>query len=234
MRRTSAERISLDLYREEVTADYQQRGMRSTLPILCQELYFRYCMESTEETFERFYHSTMPVFLSYAVERCQEKGPGADPQEIVTRLYGILVTHAVNRRRVPFRSLFSWCFGVISNLIQEEQRFHGKIPPGAEGMERCLGGENPLEAMICAEDQDRRDQDLEQLLRLIEEPNSLLTNRERSVMSCFYCRNLTLKTIAVNLGIKREHVGVILFRARKRLIDHFQKKDRSSGHIRLN
>ncbi|MBU0756007.1 MAG: sigma-70 family RNA polymerase sigma factor, partial [Planctomycetes bacterium] len=222
MRRYVRDGSSLSIYRKRLTLLGRWEGFPSTLPILCQELYYRYCMEYTEEAFERFYHSTMPVFFSYAVERCQEGENRTDPLEIVIRLYGVLVSHAMNRRRVPFRALFSWCFGVINNLIQEEQRFRKKLPSGSEGLERCESGEDPLEAMISAEEIEKRDQSFRELLGFIEQPNRLLTKRERSVMEMFYCRDLPLKEISRKLSIKRDHVGVILFRARRRLISYFQ------------
>ncbi len=89
-------------------------------PLLCQEFYYRYCVDAREEIFQRFYDSTYLIFQSYAAEKCAAAGNGLDPKEIVARLYVALVLHACGGRRLPIRALLSWCFGTILNLIREE------------------------------------------------------------------------------------------------------------------
>ena len=102
---------------EEVRFSALGHGRAKGLPMLCQELFLRYCLDLTEDTFQDFYHSTFPVFLSFAMERCAlVKGMDLDPEEVVNRLYGILVAHAAGcRDRVPIKVLLSWCFGTVSN-----------------------------------------------------------------------------------------------------------------------
>lgn len=199
--------------------------------MLCQELYFRYCMDFSESTFERFYRSTIPVFFSFAVERCNEAENPIDPQEVVNRLYGILVSHAMDRQRIPIRVLFSWCFGVISNLVREEQRFSKRQHCCLEELEYRPGGTDPLDQMISTEETNRKQSAYKGILHLIERPNSLLPDRERRVMALFYCQGLTLKKIAQKLDITPEHAGVILFRARKRLANHFRRTVWNNPHI---
>ncbi|MHC4944167.1 MAG: RNA polymerase sigma factor [Planctomycetota bacterium] len=197
--------------------------------MLCQELFYQYCMDFSDESFERFYYLTIPVFLSFAAERCQEMGNQADPQEVVNRLYGILVSHASHHRRIPIRVLFSWCFGVITNLIREEHRLRERKFRRLEACADRVGGMNPLESIIRSEETRARQAVYRGILHLIKQPNAVLVERERRVMALFYFGGMAIKGIAALLDITPEHTGVILFRARRRLAEHFQGRAGTEG-----
>ena len=185
--------------------------------MLCQELYYRYCLEATDEAFQRFYDSTATVFLSFAAEKCQAAGNPVEAQDVVNRLYGILVSHAVGIRRVPIRALFSWCFGVISNMIKEEQRIRGKDPLHLEGLEEHGGGIDPLEKMIVAEETGEKEALYTRVMKMISTPNGVLSERQRRAMEMFYCEGTTLRGIARHLKVSVPHSAVLLFRARRKI-----------------
>lgn len=191
---------------------------KSDLPLLCQELFYRYCIEANEELFESFYRSTYPVFLGFATEKCSVNGHALDPREIVNRLYGVLVIHASSRRRsVPIRSLLSWCFGAISNLIKEEVRFRSRELPELNRINPPIWKESPLDSVIQDEDLQRRKRLYQDVLKLIHMRNNLLSDREREILHRYYCRNQSLRDVAARMKIRSEHAGVVLFRARRRI-----------------
>jgi RNA polymerase sigma factor (sigma-70 family) len=195
---------------------------RKRLPMLCQELFLKYCVDYTEEAFEKFYYSTVPVFLSFAMEKCQAAGNLVEPQDVVNRLYGILVTHASGRHRVPIKALFSWCFGVICNLIKEEQRFRARNHFSLNDFDDNCVGKNPLDLLISKEELDERSALYEKIMQLISNPNPILTDRERYVLDLFYCKGQPLRNIAVKLKITVSHTAVILYRSRQRIAVSFR------------
>jgi RNA polymerase sigma factor (sigma-70 family) len=220
---------SLLIEKDGVTGAYPRRPFQERLPLLCQELFHQYCLDSSDESFERFYYLTIPVFLSFTAERCQEMGIQTDPREVVNRLYGILVSHASHHRRIPIRVLFSWCFGVITNLIREEQRHRGRRFQRLEACVDRAGGMNPLDSIIHSEEKRTRQAVYRKILQRIKRPNNLLVERERRVLGLYYFDGLIIKEIAVRLGLTPEHTGVILFRARRRLAEHFRDRIRAGG-----
>lgn len=196
---------------------WKNKRPSSLFPNLCQELYYKYCRTFTNESFDEFYNSTFPVFISFAVEKINGTRLNIEPQEIVNRLYGILVAHASNRKRVPIKVLLSWCFGVICNLIREEQRSQGRLAQVYHRPELEREVLDPLLIIMNTEESQRRKKLYDKVLRLIENPNDILTDRERNVMNLFYCKGLKLKDISEALSTSPENVAVILFRSRKRI-----------------
>jgi RNA polymerase sigma factor (sigma-70 family) len=193
-------------------------GFQKKLPSLCQELFYRYCLDFSEESFDRFYRSTFQVFLSFAGERCAAMSCDLDPNEIVNRLYGILVAHATNpKKRLPIRALLSWCFGAINNLIKEERRFRYREAQAGHSLDHFVEMRSPLDQMILCEEKERKKILYDEILKLITVQNSFLTERERKIMKMFYCDGLSLRRIAIIWELKVKHVAVILFRTRRRI-----------------
>lgn len=197
-------------------------------PLLYQELFRKYCMELSEESFERFYHATYSFFLGFAAEKCTVAGMNLDPDDVVNRLYGILVSHASGRRKgVPFKSLFSWCFGTITNIVKEEIRRQNRALLGLGKMKKHPEDRHsPLNRMIQKEDQKRFNTLYNNVLRLIQSDDTYLSEREKQVMRLFYCETKSLRSIAQELGLKVENTAVILFRSRRRISRYFSAKHR--------
>jgi len=212
---------------EEVRFSALGHGRAKGLPMLCQELFLRYCLDLTEDTFQDFYHSTFPVFLSFAMERCAlVKGMDLDPEEVVNRLYGILVAHAAGcRDRVPIKVLLSWCFGTINNIIKEELRFRSRIRQAPGISEPLVENRNALDMIIHKEDKENRRDLYNRVMSLIATTGNSLMEREKTVMRMFYSEGLLLRDIASRLGIRVEHAAVILFRARRRIARRIRQED---------
>jgi len=215
----------LILSKERLIAAYDAGKMHERLPLLCQDLYFKYCNSFNNEMFELFYYSTLPVFYSFAIEKCHEYSCRTDPKEIVNRLYGILISHAAAKHRVPIRVLFSWCFGVLTNLVREERRLQTKNLLNYKDvlMEMRDEANDPLKSMINQEEMENKRRQYLKILKLLSAPNAVLTERERKIMAAFYCRAKPLKTIALEQNITPEHAGVVLYRARRRLASFFRR-----------
>jgi RNA polymerase sigma factor (sigma-70 family) len=201
---------------------------QSGLPVFCQELFFRFCMDFRNETFEPFYYSTVQMFLSFANavqmflsfanERCYAYGKRwVDPREIVNRLYGVLIAHASGNRRFPFKAMLSWCFGVINNMIKEEIRRCAKSPLPMKCAESQEGGKDPLDHLLQKEETKHMQDLYNRVMEFLTSSNAVLSERDRKVMHLFYCEGQSLKKIAKIQKIRMEHVAVILFRSRKRI-----------------
>ena len=217
-------------WNEEETG-LRNRWIDNKLPLLCRDLYTRYCIDFSEEAFERFYRATLHIFQVFTTEKCAALEIDLDPSEIVNRLYGLLVAHASLRRTLPIRSLLSWCFGTICNMIKEERRLRSRKHVPLSRVQNRPGGRTPLDQVIHREESVKRDLAYERILKLILTRNMVLPDRERKVMAQFYLEGLSLRRIASYSGITAEHAAVILFRARRRIALHIRIKGLSvSAH----
>ena len=207
----------------EEEAGLRNRWNDNKLPLLCRDLFTRYCIDFSEEAFERFYRSTLQIFQVFTTEKCAALGADLDPNEIVNRLYGLLVAHASLRRHLPIRSLLSWCFGTICNMIKEERRHRSRKHVPLSRVQNRPGGRSPLDQVIHREESAKRGLVYKMILNLILTRNPVLSDRERKVMAQFYFEGLSLRRIASNSGINAEHAAVILFRARRRIALLFGK-----------
>lgn len=190
--------------------------------ILFQELYYKYCMEYSEESFEEFYHSTFGFFLSFTRDRLSiHKGSALDPHEIVNRLYGVLVAHAYKKRKPIIKAILSWSFGVICNLIREEIREEKKWTSVEEGAVRDTATQTPLNQLLKSEEKEAHKGFCIKIIELIKQKNQLLSWRDRRVMEMFYLKRQKLKIISKELNLKVSHAAVILYRSRKKIERNF-------------
>jgi len=196
----------------------------NNLPLLCQELYYKYCMDFREDSFGVFYRSTVNMFLSVAAEKCLKDGKGrVDPREIVNRLYGLLVLHASRKGPAPFRAILSWCFGAISNMVKEEYRKLLKQAVLSRRIESSGCSPSPLDKLLQKEEKKKRLRLYYKIIELINSNNSIISERDRRVMELFYCESQSLRAISDIINIKIEHAAVILCRARKRIANHLKR-----------
>lgn len=199
------------------------------LPLRCQELYFAYLMNASSDAFERFYEETKDLFYSYAVERCAAAGGDVDPQEVVNRLYGTLVTYAANHRRIPVRALLSWCLGTLANLVHAEKRAKVRPTLPVDALGDRASACDPLDQLIEAEERGARRRLYDRIMDLVHRPNPLLSARERKILHLFYCEGRSIRSVAAACRVRPDHVAVLLHRARRKIAARFRRKERPEG-----
>ena len=187
----------------------------------CRELYLNYLADSREASFDRFYRATAPVFISYTRDRAGSACRGRiDPWDVVNRLYGLLVHRAERGEGLPARSLLSWCFGVLNNLVREEYRRKARFPAPLGDIEKTCRAEGPLERMLSDEERERREALVRRILHCLSNERVLLSPRDQRAMELYYRRGLPLRNVADRLKLEPSHVAVILHRARRKIRLH--------------
>ncbi|OGO31260.1 MAG: hypothetical protein A2Z29_09230 [Chloroflexi bacterium RBG_16_56_11] len=163
---------------------------------------------STAEAFAVFYEQYMPKVFRYIRFRITEKDLAED-------LTSVVFEKALTKftTYTPEKATFStWIFRIARNTLIDHFRAssRGSTVQLDEAIEHANDDESPEETAIASEEQ-----------RMLRQCISRLSPGEREIISLKFGADMTNRQIAGTLGISDSNVGVILFRAVRKLRSDF-------------
>jgi RNA polymerase sigma factor (sigma-70 family) len=168
--------------------------------------------------FTAFYHFAKDLFLSYAQHLIRRFGCPLEARDVAHRLFILLFEKLLApNEEVPLDYLFPWCYRVILNIVREESRHLKRSRPLDKEAEESLATPSLLDQLIDEEEASLESAKLERILDLLYSSESGLSRRDRSIMRRFYLEGISMKKIAMEMGLSKAHVGVIMMRARRRI-----------------
>jgi RNA polymerase sigma-70 factor (TIGR02952 family) len=180
------------------------KTMNETVLTLSQELSLVRQSRTDVRAFGALYDHYFPRIYNYVYYRVQERGTADD-------LVSTIFTRALDRldtfqeKRGPFGV---WLFRIAHNVVVDHYRNVARPSP------LSLEQAEPLESSaLSVEQRLAQREEVEELLAQV----SRLSEREQEIIGLKFGGGLTNRKIATLLGLKENHVAVILYRAMRKL-----------------
>lgn len=166
--------------------------------------------EATAEVFSRFYEQYMPKIFRYISFRISDQNLAEDLTSVVFEK-ALTKFNSYDSEKANFST---WVFSIARHtLIDHFRSNHGsQMVPLDSSFAANLESSSPEEEAVKSEE-----------CRILRQCITRLASNEREIISLKFGAEMTNRQIAQTLGLSESNVGVILYRAVRKLKDKFNE-----------
>lgn len=193
-----------------------------TGPELETQLMARFRDHAEPRVFDALYRLAAPAFLSWARARGVR-----DPDELLQDTFVNIYRYARSFRDEAAMSFRNWSHSIAVNLLRRAavRRARKSTIAIEEGItEPRDHRRGPFESLACEQESEDLRQAWLIVLALYREAALELGERDRRALDAVEVRGLCYAEAADELGVGLSNLKMILFRARKRIREHIQRR----------
>jgi hypothetical protein len=186
---------------------------------ICSILMHAFSKSADIRFFEAVCRLTWPLFTWFARRCIRKTGRNEDVESVTSSFYGLLCEGLQRPETdIPFNHPFRWCYCIIENLVKSVNP--GVVQDTEEQYESDFDRFCPSlsEPWIRENGPSEENHVEEGIIEILISGDADLTPMESNVLSLYYGQNLSMKSVASNIGMSEQQIRDIFHNSRIKVL----------------